>query len=539
MLLLRQDHDWYSDDSRPGVRYLLPKALEPVSSVDGIPQVLVARSGDGGVLHLRLGANWPELGQGEERVPFSGGRFRMVLKAPTAETHSEWRDVQLFGDALVDRSLSLSGAELAIARHLWERGAELVEVEVELSIRGSFPAYPWMVRVEAERLRELLLALLAETPASWQMVQAAFLGISKETFQWIPLEPRAIPPPTDEALLAVAQYAAPLLLRWTDEGWIPGDGSLPPEISLSLQVPRSGVRPFGMRWSFSEFLERQPDPGRHLLDLAVPDPFEAADLQIVNDLPLDEKAIRKITVEVLTGGPTGRVTHQFEPGKPSAARLRFVRETFDELNLSWRTLADVVTAAGPAIVPSDFRTTGLLIEVNREALNLTPLRFLAELEVFDHVTAILVKLGSRAFRLSRESPEQWAVGRRPPANVTVSAELPAGEIRGLGTVPLDPGGLDIGASLLRVGGPVGVSFRLAEDMVQRAAYVAVQLEGHGWRTLGGGETVSWPVARKNRLVAPEFRFRTRHVPVQGDGATGVMVESEWRDESGLEVSLEL
>ena len=44
---------------------------------------------------------------------------------------------------------------------------------------------------------------------------------------------------------------------------------------------------------------------KHIVDVSVPAPLEAAELVIVNDLPLSAQGVSHIEVEVRTGGPTG------------------------------------------------------------------------------------------------------------------------------------------------------------------------------------------------------------------------------------------
>ena len=151
---------------------------------------------------------------------------------------------------------------------------------------------------------------------------------------------------------------------------------------------RVETRSIGFRWSFSEFLAAQSDPQRHLVEISTPAPFAAADLSVVNDLPLSPSGVRSIAFEARTGGPTGIVRHEFLPGQGSAARLRFVRETFEELRIEWRVRLSVVTAGGPLVETTDYRPSGQLIELNAASLRITALRFVAEPDVFDHVTAL-------------------------------------------------------------------------------------------------------------------------------------------------------
>ena len=219
MLVLARVGDAYPDDREPALRYRLPAGLQPLPGHDGTPEAVLSRSPDGGLLHLRLGAVWPELAPGERVVSFETGRFRLLLQTPTARETGEWRSTPVAGNVLVERSVSLTPPEVAIARRLGQRTGNLVDVEVELALHGLGPSFPWMVSAPRESVRGRIAALLGTTPATWEAVEAAFLGLSEDVFTWYPLQPGAMRPPTDEALRAIARHAAPALLTSSEAGW--------------------------------------------------------------------------------------------------------------------------------------------------------------------------------------------------------------------------------------------------------------------------------------------------------------------------------
>jgi hypothetical protein len=329
-----------------------------------------------------------------------------------------------------------------------------------------------------------------------------------------------------------------MLLTSSDGKWALGDAG-PARVDVSLNVPYVESRRFGFRWSFSEFLASQTDIGRHLVDITTPDPFAAAEISIVNDVPLASGGIRSIVVEVRTGGPSGLLRHEFLPGQPAAARLRFVRETFEELRLQWAARITMMTGAGPAVENLDFRACSQLLEINATTIGLRALRFAAERDVFDHAAALEIKIGARALTLTRASSEAWAVGRQPPLSVPVTAVLASGERHPLGTFPLAPTGMILAAGVVGVGEMAQVRVRPPADMDQRAAYLAIQVEGQRWRTIDPGSELSVAVRRASRLQAPRLRYRTRHVPRDSSGNTRVMTESAWRDATGDVVAVEL
>jgi len=537
MLLLGRVEDGYRDDANTTIRYRLPKALRPIPGADGTPQAVLSRSPDGGLLHLRLGAEWPALGPDDRTVQFESGRFRLLLQTPAATEHGDWRPTPIAGDTLVERSVSLTPAEVAIARHLGSQADDLVDVEVELTVRGLAPSFPWLVSVATDALKPRIAALL-KTPATWEAVEAAFLGLAEDTFTWYPLAAGAMRPPLDQALLAVARGAASTLLAATPSGWVVAD-SPPARIDLNLQVAGTATERVGYRWSFSDFLAAQTDTSRFLVDVAVPAPFAAADVSIVNDTPLSQDGVRSIAIEVRTGGPTGLVHHEFLPGQPAATRLRFVRETFEDLHLQWGGRCTVMTANGPVVNQLDFRPCDQLVELNPAALKLAVLRFAADLSVFDHLGSVEIGIGARTIALNRAAPEAWAVGRQAPAAVMVSAVLASGQRQPLGSVPVDPLGTIIDGTTIGAGEVAQVTLRPPADLAQRAAYVAVQPEGRSWRTLEPGSTISIPVRRESRVEPPRLRYRTRVVPRRADGTTGVMTESTLREAAGdsVEVSI--
>jgi hypothetical protein len=539
MLVLAGVADAYPDDADATVRYRLPTRLQPLAAANGTPQAVLTRGDGGGLLHLRLGAVWPELGPGERPVPFAAGRFRLLLQTPAARETGQWHPTPIAGSTVVDRSISLTAPEVAIARRLGQATQDLVDVEVELEVRGFAPTFPWLASAASETLGSRIRALLGPSPAQWDAVEAAFLGLTEDTFAWQPLAPGAIRAPRDAALIAIAHHAAPVLLASTANGWTVASDA-PARLDVNLAVPVVQTRSVGLRWSFSEFLSRQADPSRHLVDVAAPAPFAAGELCIVNDVPLAANGVRSVVVEARTGGPTGLLSHEFRPAEPSAARLRFVRETAEDLNVEWRARCTVVTSSGPtALPPTPFRKSGPMIEVTPAALGLTPLRLSAEPVVFEHATSLEVTIGSRTLELTRTSPEAWAIGRDPPPSATVAARLASGQRQSLGAMPLDSLGLTIDAAALGCGAVSSVVVRPPADLSTRAAYLAVQVEGHGWRTLDGNAELTLPVRRVSRLEPPAIRYRTRHVPRDPGGSTRAISESGWRQAAGDIISVEL
>lgn len=529
--------DAYPDDADPRRRWRPPVALAPLAAPDGTPQVLLGYGGDGGLLHLRLAAIWPApLRVGERPVPIAWGRFRLLLRSPSALESGQWWPTPIDGAAIVNRSVSLAPADAAIARRLSARGEEVVEVEVELGIEGLAPVFPWLASVPTATLRERVAALLGSQPVGWDEVEAAFLGLAEDTFTWHPLAPAAIRPPRDDALRAIAHHVAPLMLSSAAEGWtLRADG--PERLAIDLRVARRQSRRIALRWSLSAFLDAQPDRARHLVDITAAAPFEAAPLGIVNDLPLAAGGIREIVVEVRSGGPSGLLTHTFRPGEPGAVQLRFVRATFETLDLQWRARYIVSTAAGPLVGATEFRPGTPLIEINAAALGLNALRIAAEPDLLTPLASLEVTIGARTLVLTSAAPLAWAVGRQPPPSVSATAVLRSGDRVVLGDFTLGALGLVFGSAALGIGDPLAVILRAPADLPQRAAYLAVQVDGHGWRSVDPGATVPVVLRRPNRWQAPLLRYRTRHVPRAADGTTSAVVESAWRDASGEQVEI--
>ena len=531
MLLLERTGNAYPDEADPAIRYRLPAALRPAAGPDGTPQVSLTRRPDGGLLHLRLAAQWPPFGPDDRPVLLEDARFRLILRTPASQETGEWRQTPVAGSVLVDRSVPLSRAEAAIARHLGERGEGVVDVEIDAGVRGMTRPYPWLVSVPSAALGPRIAALLGAAPATWDVVEAAFLGLAEDTFTWYPLQAGAMRPPLDAALRAIARGAAATLLTSTSAGWTVAS-SLPPRIDVNLQVTSTRTERVGLRWSFSDFLTAQPDPAVFLSDVSIPAPLEAATITIVNDVPLAADGVCGIAIDVRTGGPTGMLHHEFLPGQSATAKLRFVRETFEALQLQWGGRCTVMTANGPAVTPLDFRPCDQLIDVDAAALKLVPLRFAASPAVFDLASSIEIAIGARTIVLNAGAPEAWAVGRQPPATVTVTALGSAGERQVLPPMPFGPAGLVVTAAMLGAGEVADVTLRQADDLAQRVAYLAVQPEGRPWRTLSAGAEITVPVRLESRLKKPRVRYRTRHVARRPDGTTAPMVESTLREASG-------
>jgi len=75
---------------------------------------------------------------------FAAGRFRLLLQTPAARETGQWHPTPIAGSTVVDRSISLTATEVAIARRLGQATQDLVDVEVELEVRGFAPTFPWL-----------------------------------------------------------------------------------------------------------------------------------------------------------------------------------------------------------------------------------------------------------------------------------------------------------------------------------------------------------------------------------------------------------
>jgi len=535
MLVLGEPGIDLRDHSDPLIRYRLPTALRPVSGTDGHPQIVVARGQGSGLLQVRLALEWPSLAINERRVPFSKGRFRLKMQTPSSQEAGDWRPTTPIGESVVDRSLSLTAAEAAIARRLGQGGGELVDVELELSLSGFGPMYPWLVQADGELLRRTLAALIGSATVPWETIEASFLGLGKELFQWHPLEPGALPPPMDGTLRAIAHLARPSLFEAAEGGW-KIRGATPALLSVSLQSPWLTTRDLGLNWRLSDFLAAQPDPSRYLLDVTVPAPLQGASLFIANDVPLAPGGIERLDVEVKTGGPTGRVNHVFLPGEPSAVTIPFVRATFEDLDLAWHAKLLVVTSRGPVTVETADVKTDLAIALTLEKVGLIALHFRVAAEVFAHAASIEIIVGARILVLTAQKPDDWVVGRAAPATCTVSATPPGGAKTLLGDIPLQQA-LLIDAGFLRVGELSPILFQAPAEVAAHAAYLAIQVEGGPWRTLDAGGEISWPLRQTSRLEIPQVRYKTRHVPRLANGGTAAITDSGWKTGQGSTVEV--
>lgn len=538
MIVLDGRDDRFVDDADPDRLYRVPESLELATSGDGVPALALARTSDGGVLSLELVARWPARVLGEVALPIAEGRFRLLMSTPTARETGEWHAAVPSGAVMVDRGVSLGPAESAIAHSLVEGGEGLVDVELELLVEGRTPTFPWLARIDRVVLRSLVGAALGNDPAPWSEVEDAFAGLTRSVFEWHPLEVGALPPPEDDSLRALARHAAAVILERSADTYSLVSSVPEGPVDFSLSVPREASRWFGLRWSMSEFLARQSDPSTFLLDLRAPEIFEAAVMQVVNDLPLAEGGIPSVSVDVQTDGPTGTLSHTFALGEPSAARLTFVRETGRAQQVQWRPRTTVVGTNGTGVITGDYRPTDLVLRVDREAVGLAPLRFRAERRIFDVVESLEIAIGSLVKVLTRSELETWAVGQTPPATVDVTAVLPDGTRHALGAQPLGADGLTIGAALLAIGDTTTVTLRHPDDPAG-LAYLAVEIEGGPLQTLDPGESITWSVRREHRFAAPRLRYKTRHVPQREDGSTEAMVSSDWREGVGDEQEVEL
>lgn len=539
MLVLTPSEGRYPDDADPGRTWVAPSALEPRRGEDGTPAIALAVGEDGGVLHLGLRAVARLEGEGERAAPLSGGRFRLLARTPMGAESGAWYAGGTEADAAVSRSVSLDAVESALAARAIERGEGVLEVEVELAVPGRRPAWPWIVDADTPRIRDPLRALLGSGPVAALDVEEAVVGLGREAFDWIPTVAAALPPPEEAALRRIADELRPLLFDAAEGEWTLRDH--PPErLRVSLELPRAGTDTVGLRWSFTDFLAGVDDPGRHVARVSVPAPFEASHLHVVNDVPLHPEGISRVVVEARTGGPTGVVHTEFLPGGPTSGRIGFVRETHEPLELSWRTRSTFLVGGRPTTHQTEWRRGGLLAEIDVNTLGLAPIRIGADPEVFSEVARLDVRIGRGRVELDAERPERWITGRPPaPPRASVEVVLADGRRGDAIELPVPSTGLTIRPVDLGFGGTVEVELAAPEDLDRRAAYLAVQPEGGPWRTLGPGESISWPVRRATAAHEPVLGYRTLHVPRTEGGATERIVESGRRELRGARAVLEV
>src|SRR4051794_22945613 len=113
MVVLTGSADSFPDDRDPSLRYRAPTGLVPAVGPDGEPQVTLSRGQGSGLLQLRLAAVWPNMASGERPVPFSSGRFRLVMTTSATTEHGDWRPTPLAAATVVDRAVSLNASEAA------------------------------------------------------------------------------------------------------------------------------------------------------------------------------------------------------------------------------------------------------------------------------------------------------------------------------------------------------------------------------------------------------------------------------------------
>lgn len=519
--------DGFRDNDEVDRVYRLPSRLVPVAQTDGQPGVLIATDGDGGVASLALDAAWPALPAGHRRVPFAALRYRLVASGAARHT-GEWRDGFIQGDRLVDRRLQLGPVEAALMRHLLERNEStgVLDLELEYTLRGQTAPLPWQVRLQADRLYPRLLASLGQDVHPWPAVEAAFLALEREAFDWSPQQAGVLPPRLDEALPAIAFAASPTWLERADGGWRLHPEP-PPVMDLDLGRPRLQQRRYALHWSLSDFIRQQSDPSRFIRQLEVPAPFQAAELLVSNELPLTEEGIRQVDIEFSSGGPSGRLHHVFRIGEPSAVRLPFVRESSEPLSLTARIKAVVDTARGPALVRAEQRGDQLRWAIDAKGLKLALLRLELDSELLGPVSAFAVTVGQRRVLLDGDRPERWLVGRNLPSSVRVEALAPDGDSRSFGELPVSDGRLRLDAASLGLEPVRRMRLRAAADQSAQRAYLAIQSRDGAWRSLADDELeLVWTLSHP--LAPLRFEYRTRHVSRDAAGQTRPMATSDWQ-----------
>ncbi len=534
MLVLVDDDGGFPDDEDPTRRYRAPTGLVPVVPPGRPPDVALVTDPDGGVLTLRLMAAWPALAAHERRVPLADGRVRVVTRGLGVDGVGAWGPAHLGSGLLVDRRLSLTPADAHVLRNSLRAGASAVDVEVEVGIRGRTPSLPWVVRASGPGMADALRALVLDAAVTWSRLVDAFAALGGDMLTLHPLEAGAITPPADTTFaMILAASARDTLVSRTDQGWIIRSDP-PPEVDLSLAVPTLAVRTSRLQWSFSTFLVSADDPTAHVTDVISSQPLHATDLHVINEAPLAPDGIRRIDLDVTTRGPTGNLSCHFAPGEPDAARLRFVGVAGRDDGLTWRTRTTVDVDGRPVVLQGDPRPTGLLLRITPKSLGLDPVLVSVEESVLATVASVRVTLGTRTLLLDATRHGAWVIGRKSPATANIVLVDTDGTSHDLGEVPVLDGSVTVTATLAGIGIPATV--RLAPADWGGVAYLAIQVEGAGWRTVEAGGGLSWQVRRRHRAAPPSVRYRTRHVP-RVDGVTLPMLASDWRDAVGPDVTV--
>ncbi len=538
MLLLQPQAGRYPDDTDATRVWIAPQGLEPVLDAAGVPQVFVARGEGGSVLTLRLRSSSRVTAANEHALAYDAARFRLRSTVAGARTDGRWYDAPVGSDVVVDRTVALDGIEAAMIRALAPRGADTLELEVELTVVGALPRWPWLVRLDGPAVAAQLQATLGAGTVTRQAVIDALVGLGPQALRWLPKQAGAIPPPLDPAREAVAQHALALVTTADGTG-LRARTDLAAHVDVDLSVWRTASTQLALRWSLSQFLASVPDPAVHLFDVVAPAPLQAAVVHVGNDVPLHPTGVTRLEVELTTGSPSGRLHHAFEPGAPSFARLAYVRETAAPVDLRWLARATVMTSSGPTVFETSPAPTGPMLELGPSSLQIVVLRFFADAIVFTRVTELRITIKTRTVVLTAAQPLAFAVGRATPATVTLAAVGTDGVVHDLGERPLWAAGLAFGARELGIGESTAVTLALPEALGPQVAYLAVQIEGGPWRTLDPGEGLRWPVRRDDCFTPPRLRYRTRHVPRDAAGNTAPMIESPLRDASGERIAIEL
>jgi hypothetical protein len=562
--------DVLPDDTDPRARHVAPTRLE-LAPDHPAPLRLVrytssAKDSRGGSLYLALGLLFASPADGDHRAAMPDTRrVRLTWKGlgDTDRQHGDWREATLDASGVLHATLLLSPAEAQAAVALQHDDQAILEVELELGIRGRVPPIPWRVTGQTQAIRDILAARLGGGVVSREAVDAAVMSLplgENGGVTWYPDTPGAAPVPDAVILDELAVRLRDDLFQRTDAGYRLGSlTGLPTQFIYDLSLPRSEVRRRVATWSISDAWRvataKQRDAWLTIEDRV--DIVQQSTVHVLMDLPLDPRQILRAQVKVsYPDGLRGRALKVLEfPRDGTHVTVPVLKIAGVDFEVSYQhTLFLAPLGPGrpprPVRSPRLRRVDGLVVALNGLELDIRTVQLEADPLVFAHASSLEATIHHAGELVGRaELTSQHPTASVPLPGIAPRAPLEATVVAhpapGLGDTPVTVIEGALGVETLRIS-PVDLAPRALSQF--RFVVPPAVAERHGWVGLKLDEETLVTVdpdtpLRLRQLPAhvfdtPRCRYQLVTLPMSGDGTTSPLSTSRWLEATPGDVPLD-
>lgn len=559
--------DQLADDRDPQRRYAAPTSVGLRTQPDGAPDLQLvrytasARDGRGGALSAVFALRWstasPDHASTDRAWPVLT-RFRLRWRGPAsadAPQTGAWRNATLLDDGALRCVAELSEEEAAAAEALARDDDRLLDLDVELGLRGKVPALDWQVEANTAGVHRSLRARLGTSEHPRDTVDAAVMSLPEGAeigVTWRPTRSRAAPASPTTLLAELAVRLRDDLFERVGDLWrlrdIPSD--TPSTLVYNLSLPRSEVRTRALSWSFDQAWREASDAHRDrlLTTEARMELVQRADVHVVNQLPIDPRQLLLLDAKVRFPAGQGQwQTHRVQfPAGATQLRIPAVKQLGVPFVVSYDAAVVLAPLGGPMPRPWPPPERRQFRPVHGTVVTLGPLdldvRFVlcsaepALFELADRVQVLLrgadgALLGAGTLDAAHPSTSLPLPGVAPRAPLHLEAtafrDAPPATLtfrRG----PLGDGPTHLAASELRDAPTAEFTFVAPAALPTTHAWAAVEFDDGTVSTLDPGRPTQRAVQPPDRFTEPTCTYRTLALPWLTADTTAPLVTGPWQ-----------